>query len=78
MDDEINEIRKRHLEELMAIDGVVGVGIGMDGEEHVIVVNVREMNEELLSKIPDDIEGVHVKVEVVGDMRKVMEDENQM
>ncbi len=79
MDDiEINEIKRRHAEELMSIDGVVGVGIGMDGDEELIVVNIRSMDDEVISKIPESIEGVRVKVEIVGDIRKVKEDENKM
>ncbi len=79
MDDiEINEIKRRHAEELMAIEGVVGVGIGMDGDEELIVVNIRSMDDEVISKIPESIEGVRVKVEIVGDIRKVKEDENKM
>ncbi len=56
--------RKRHAE-LMAIDGVEGVGTGQDalGNEG-IVVYVRD--EEVVKRVPPVIDGLKVQVQVTG------------
>ncbi len=68
------DIARRHAEEIMMIDGVVGYGWGAwadeDGNiivpiEYVIVVGV--LSEEIIPLIPTSVEGYPIEVEVVDD-----------
>jgi len=74
--EEVLEVKTRHLRSLMDIDGVVGVGIGME-EKPVIVVNVEAITETILSEIPKSLDGFAVRVEEVGTIRGD-EDEDKM
>lgn len=63
-------VRARHEAELMAIDGVVSVGVGrgVDGRE-VIIVGLADAFRAASSPVPSTINGVHVEVRVVGQPR---------
>lgn len=63
---EIVTVKERHEAELMAIPGVVGVGIGgRDGAEHIIVM-VEKRTAEIERKVPDTLDGYPVLTEVTG------------
>ncbi len=59
------EARERHEAELMAIDGVMGVGLGRDdiGDDAVIVY-VRDRG--VCAQLPAEVGGVAVRCEVTG------------
>ena len=63
---EILEVMNRHEDELMAINGVVGVGIGECNGLPCIVVYLEDDSEELRSRIPEWVEGFPVTTEVTG------------
>jgi hypothetical protein len=63
---EILEVKSRHEDELMAINGVVGVGVGERDGSFCIVVYLEEDSEELKSRIPEWVEGFPVTTEVTG------------
>ena len=64
------EVKERHVNRVMSIPGVVSMGIaeGRDGKL-VFVVGIEKQTEATMTKIPKEIEGYPVKVEVVGSVR---------
>ncbi len=62
----ISEVKDRHVQELMSIPGVVGVGVGgAPGEEH-LVVYLENGSPELRARNPAELEGYEVIVEDTG------------
>jgi hypothetical protein len=64
--DNILTVKERHEAELMAIPGVVGVGIGERDGAEVIVVYVEDRTAEIDRNVPDTLEGYPVLIEVTG------------
>ena len=62
----IDEVKDAHTDELMAIVGVVGVGIGEASGRLVIKVFLKDSSSELKAKVPATIEGYQVLTEVTG------------
>ncbi len=64
-------VQARHEHALMAIDGVVGVGIGLseDGTTHVIEVYVKKHTPEIEGKLPKQLDGVKVRIVETGEIR---------
>lgn len=62
------EIQARHEAEVLAIPGVVGIGIGpaADADRLEFKLYVSELDAAARQAIPRDLEGVPVKVEVTG------------
>lgn len=66
---DIEMVKERYAEELMAIPGVVGVGIGEDGGSPRIVVMLANDSGEARERIPAELEGFKVEVVVTGEIR---------
>lgn len=62
----ISEVKDRHTQELMAIPGVVGVGIGGTAKDMRIVVYLENASPSLQERIPAELEGYEVITEVTG------------
>ncbi len=71
-DDEVQgdhtlRVKERHEDALLAIEGVVGVGVGTGPTgDDAIVVYLRET--EAAGRLPDSLEGVDVVPDVTGDV----------
>jgi len=65
----IEAVLKKHESKLMSIPGVTGVGIGGSEESPLILVMVTHNATELKKKLPTQIEGFPVKVELSGEIR---------
>ncbi len=67
---DINEVMKNHTQELMAIEGVVGVAIG-ELEDHTpcILVMIVKETDEIKAKIPNMLDGHPVSLLVSGEIR---------
>lgn len=65
----IEDVQQRHEQRLMAIPGVNGVGIGESNGQPVILIMVKQLTPDLKKKLPNQLEGFGVKVEVVGEIR---------
>jgi hypothetical protein len=65
----IEDVLNRNTDSLMAVGGVEGVGIGGSASAPVIVVMVRGNQSEMARKLPKQVEGYTVKVEVTGQIR---------
>lgn len=63
-----DEVLAKHQDRLMSIAGVEGVGIGGSEESPVIIVMVRQGATEMRKKLPSQIEGYPVTVEVTGEI----------
>ena len=64
----IREVVKRHASEMLAISGVVGIGVGESQGKPCILVFVRDKRA-VVQKIPNTLEGYIVRVEESGDFR---------
>ena len=65
----IQDVKTQHEAELMAMPGVVSVGIGLDDQgNEVIVVGVYEDRPEIRSQVPQEFDGYPVTIEVTGKM----------
>lgn len=60
-------VKRKYESYLLSINGVVGVGVGGTKESPRIVVNVKEINEDV-KRIPRKLEGVDVEIKVVGEV----------
>ena len=69
----IEQVLKEHTEELMALPGVVGVGQGLCDDQDCIKVFVAQMSSELEQKIPDELDGYQVDIEVTGEFKALPE-----
>jgi hypothetical protein len=65
----VREVLKRHADDLMAVPGVVGIGVGESQGMPCILVFVVEKNAEVLRQIPNTLEGYLIQVEESGDFR---------
>lgn len=67
--DKISKIKKKYEKTWIAIDGVIGVGIGRTSAGAIgIIVSVKEHSETIRQKIPESVEGVSVEVRFTGDV----------
>ena len=66
----IQEVKAEHAPRLMALPGVVSVGIGRDAQgQPVLVVGLDRERPETRAQLPRELEGYGVKVEIVGDVQ---------
>jgi hypothetical protein len=70
MPDSIQDVKRKHEAELMAMRGVVSVGVGRDEQgQPVIVVGVDRERRSLRARLPERLEGYGVRAEVVGTVK---------
>ena len=63
----IHDVKRRHATRLLAIPGVVSVGIGLDASgEEAIVVGVSQPSAETRAALPTALEGYRIRVETLG------------
>ena len=65
----IEEVIKKHTEELISVPGVVGVGQGLCDNKPCIKVYIIEKSPELQNKIPSSLDGYKVSTEVTGEIQ---------
>jgi len=66
----IQEAKARHAQRLLALPGVVSVGVGRDAEgREAIVVGLDRARPETQSRLPTQLEGYRVRVEVIGPVK---------
>jgi len=66
----IEQVKATHQERLLALPGVVSVGIGRDAQgRSVIVVGLDQPRPQTQAAIPRELEGYPVRVDVVGTIR---------
>lgn len=72
----IEEVLKKHTEELMSIPGVVGTAQGLCDGNPCIKVYVIKKTPELDKEIPDILEGYPIMIEETGEIRALPEKQN--
>ncbi|KPJ89889.1 MAG: hypothetical protein AMJ53_15335 [Gammaproteobacteria bacterium SG8_11] len=66
----ISEAKAKHVERLLALPGVVSVGIGKDANGHpAIIVGLDKARPKTESQIPGTLEDFPVVIEIVGTIR---------
>lgn len=65
----IEDVFRDHSDQLMEIDGVVSVGIGLCDETPCIRVGVLELTDEVRGEVPEQLEGHLVDVVEMGPVR---------
>lgn len=66
----IKEVKAKHAERLMAMPGVVSVGIGKNPDgQFVIVVGLDGPHPKTVEQIPKVLEGYPVRVEIIGPIK---------
>lgn len=66
----IQEVKARHAPGLLALRGVVSVGVGRDAEgREVIVIGLDRPRPETQTSLPTKLEGYAVRVEIIGTVR---------
>jgi hypothetical protein len=66
----IQDVKARHAPRLLALPGVVSVGIGRAAEGHdVIVVGLDRPRPKTQADLPARLEGYPVRVEIIGAVR---------
>ncbi|MEJ2704070.1 MAG: hypothetical protein P8Z79_16670 [Sedimentisphaerales bacterium] len=70
MSSSIKGVKKRHQARLLALPGVVSVGIGLNKDgQSAIVLGLDSPNAESQSQLPSTLEGYPVEVRIVGTLR---------
>lgn len=70
MQDSIQQVKQRHEARLMAVEGVVSVGIGRDeADRAVIIVGLDRERPEAQAQLPRQLDGYEVRAQVIGNMR---------
>lgn len=64
----VEQVMARNESQLMSIPGVTGIGISESGGQTVICIMVIELTPELKAQLPKQLEGVPVKIDVVGEV----------
>jgi hypothetical protein len=70
-DEHARQVLARHREELLAVPGVVGVGIGRDASSGAPVIRVYTagVTDEARAMVPNDLEGVPIQLMESGEPR---------
>lgn len=67
--DELDRVKERYEDQLMSIEGVVGVGVGTCDTQSCIKVLVLEKSPKLMEAIPKELEGIKVSIEETNQIR---------
>jgi hypothetical protein len=74
---DINQVMAEHSKEIMGITGVVGVGVGaLENGTPCILVLIAKDTPELRKKIPGQLEGHPVVIDVSGEIRALSDEED--
>jgi hypothetical protein len=63
----IKQVKRKYEKQWLAYKGVVAVGIGFTSENvHGIIISVEHLTDALKSKLPTEIEGIPLEIQVSG------------
>lgn len=66
----IEEVKTRHEARLLAMRGVVSVGVGRNPDgQLVLVIGLDRPRRQTLAKLPPNLEGYLVRVEIIGQIK---------
>ena len=70
MSPSIQEVKKKHETDLLAMPGVVSVGIGLDkAGQPAIIVGLDGPRPETREQLPPDLEGYTVSTQIIGTIK---------
>ncbi len=70
MENDIHTIKHQHEAKLLALSGVVSVGIGLNQEKQpAIIIGIEREDEELRRQLPTQLDGIPVIVRIVGTVK---------
>ena len=70
MPQDIKEVKAKYEKKLMALSGVVSVGIGLDeGKKPIIIVGLDQPNPETEARARDLMTGHPFRVQVIGEIK---------
>lgn len=70
----IQEVLKSYTPELMSVPDVIGTAIGEQEGKPCIVIMVARKSQELVEKIPEELEGYPVVIKETGEIRALDKD----
>jgi hypothetical protein len=63
----VQTIKEKHEAKLLAMPGVVSVGIGQDVDgAALIIIGISSEDAQLIAELPNKLEGIAVKVQLIG------------
>jgi len=62
----IGAAKQKHQQHLLALSGVVSVGIGLRDQQEVIVIGIQQESETLRQQLPAELEGFLVVIDLIG------------
>ena len=62
----VKDVKRKYEAKIMKIDGVVGIGIGMENNQDAIVVFVKERTARIDKKVPKQLKGFPVVIRESG------------
>jgi len=62
----IRTAKQKHQQRLLALSGVVSVGIGLRDQQEVIVIGIQQESETLRQQLPAELEGFPVVIDLIG------------
>jgi len=72
---DINAVMESHVDDLMAIPGVVGVAVGeLEDKTPCILVLISEETDKIRQDVPQELEGHPVRLMVSGEIRPMQHD----
>lgn len=70
MPETIKDVKAKYTDQIMAMDGVRSIGIGLDSNgNQAIIIGVEKTSSTLDSTIPKTLDGFPVVVKTVGDIK---------
>lgn len=65
---QIDDVLDKYQDQLMSIAGVVGIGVGANAGQPMLVVMVAALTPEIKAAVPEHLGGFPVQVEVTGEI----------
>ena len=69
MSPSIQEVKAKHEDRLLAMPGVVSVGIGRGPDGHVVIVGLDGPRPQTVKQLPKLLDGYPVHVEIIGPVK---------
>ena len=66
----IQEVKAKHADRLLAMQGVVSVGIGKEADgKYVIIIGLDGPHSETVDQLPKALDGYPVRVQIIGPVK---------
>lgn len=66
----IQEVKARHQDRLLALPGIVSVGIGQNPDgKPVIIIGLERQHHRTKARLPETLDGYAVRVDIIGQIK---------